>query len=76
MNVEEADESWERPGEPVPAKWGNLTRHERTRLSGIRHSHQMKLYELYGIREEDADRVEAAVEQNSHDVLAERPPRP
>jgi hypothetical protein len=76
MQVEEVDEPWERLGEPIPAKWGNLTRIERNRLSGRRHSHQMKLYELYGIHEEDADRVLAAVEQDSHDLLGERAPKP
>jgi len=75
MKSEETDRTWERPGEPVPAKWGNLTRVERTKLSGRRHSHQMKVYELYGISEEDAERVLAAVDGDSHDVLAEHSPK-
>ena len=68
MTMEEVDGPWER--ETAPAKWGNLTRAERTRLSGRRHSHQLKLHELYGISEEDAERALADVEQNRDELLA------
>jgi uncharacterized protein YjbJ (UPF0337 family) len=69
MEMEEIDGQWDRLGKTAPAKWGNLTRTERTRLSGRRHSHQLKLYELYGISEEDAERALADVEPNRGELL-------
>lgn len=75
MNVEEGDRQREQPRETGSAKWGKLTRAERVRLSERRHSHQMKVYELYGISEEDAERVLAEVEQDSHDLLPQHSPK-
>jgi len=69
MNDKEVGGRWDVPAEAVPAKWGKLTRADRRRLSGIRQSHQTKLYEHYGITQEDADRARAAVEEDSHDLL-------
>jgi uncharacterized protein YjbJ (UPF0337 family) len=69
MKLQEVDGQWDQLGETAPAKWGNLTRVERSKLSGRRHSHQLKLHELYGISEEDAERALANVEQNSDELL-------
>jgi|SRR5579862_2827535 len=74
MNREERARQGEPAEDMVSSKWENLTRSERTTLSGARHSHQMKLYELYGISEEDAERALAAVDQDSHDLLPQEGP--
>jgi uncharacterized protein YjbJ (UPF0337 family) len=69
MKMDEVDGQYERLGETATAKWGKLTRAERTKLSGMRHSHKLKLYELYGIRDEDAENTIADVEQSSDELL-------
>ncbi len=59
---EELEGPWERLGEKAETKWGKLTRAERAAASGRRHSLQVKLHELYGVSEEEAERALAAVE--------------
>lgn len=59
---EDLEGQWERLDEKAETKWGKLTRAERTAVSGRRHSHQMKLHELYGVSEEEAERALAALE--------------
>jgi uncharacterized protein YjbJ (UPF0337 family) len=54
MNREEFEGKWDPGEDKVQAKWGKLTRAERTVLSGRRSSHYVKLHKLYGISEEEA----------------------
>jgi uncharacterized protein YjbJ (UPF0337 family) len=57
MTREEFEGKWDQVDDKVPAKWGKLTRAERSELSGRRHSSQTKLHELYGVTEDEADRA-------------------
>ena len=57
MNREEFEGKWDPGQDKVQAKWGKLTRAERTVVAGRRNSHYVKLHELYGISEEEAERA-------------------
>lgn len=57
MNREDFEGKWDRGDEEVQSKWGKLTRSQRTLASGRRNSHYVKLHELYGISEEEAERA-------------------
>jgi len=63
MNREEFEGKWDPRDEQIQAKWGKLTRAQRSAVSGRRNSHYMKLHELYGISEEEAE--EAIALENS-----------
>lgn len=65
MTREEFEGKWDLVDEKVPAKWGKLTRAERSDLAGRRHSTQMKLHELYGVTEDEAERAIALQESRS-----------
>ena len=43
--------------EKMQAKWGKLTRAQRIVISGRRNSRYVKLHELYGISEEEAEQA-------------------
>lgn len=57
MTREEYEGKWDLVDEKVPAKWGNLTRAERGELAGRRYSSQVKLHEVYGVGEVEAERA-------------------
>jgi uncharacterized protein YjbJ (UPF0337 family) len=63
MHREEVEGKWDRRDEPIQGKWGKLTRAQRSAASGRRNSHYMKLHELYGISDEEAE--EAIALENS-----------
>lgn len=61
--IQDEDESpWEQLGEKLQAKWGKRTRAERNGHAGSR---SMKLHEIYGITEEEAEQALAEVERRS-----------
>ena len=62
MIVKEVEFRWEQVGDHAQGKWDNLTRAERTTLSERRHSHEVKLHELYGITEEEAELAAARMD--------------
>jgi uncharacterized protein YjbJ (UPF0337 family) len=57
MTREEVETKWDLVDEKCSAKWGKLTRVERSVLAGRRHSSRAKLHELYGISEDEAERA-------------------
>jgi len=57
MTREEVENKWDLVDAKCSAKWGKLTRAERNDLAGRRHSSQIKLHELYGISEDEAERA-------------------
>jgi len=57
MKREEVEERWDPGDEQIQAKWGKLTRAQRTVMTGRRNSHYVKLHELYGISEEETERA-------------------
>jgi len=59
MTREDYEGKWDLVDEKGPAKWGKLTRAERSELSERRHSTQVKLHELNGVTEDEAERASA-----------------
>lgn len=59
MTREEVETKWDLVDEKCSAKWGKLTRAERSELAERRHSSQVKLHELYGISEDEAEQAVA-----------------
>lgn len=57
MTREDVDNKWDLVDAKCSAKWGKLTRAERNEVAGRRHSSQVKLQELYGIGEDEAERA-------------------
>ena len=57
MTREEVENKWDLVDAKCSAKWGKLTRAERSDLSGNRHSSRPRLHELYGISEDEAERA-------------------
>ena len=53
----EVEGKWDLVDEKVPAKWGKLTRAERSELAGRRYSSQVKIHEVYGVSENEAERA-------------------
>lgn len=65
MTREEFEGKWDLADDKVPAKWGKLTRAERSELAGRRHSSQARLHELYGVTEDEAERASALEQSRS-----------
>ena len=57
MTREEVETKWDLVDEKCSAKWGKLTRAERSELTGRRESSRAKLHELYGVSEDEAERA-------------------
>jgi len=55
MTREEVGTKWDLVDKKCSAKWGKLSRAERSELAGRRHSSRVKLHELYGISEDEAE---------------------
>jgi uncharacterized protein YjbJ (UPF0337 family) len=60
MTWEEVEGRWEEMDRKVEAKWGKLTRTERTVLAGRWQKRNDRLGELYDLSEEEAHRAVVA----------------
>ena len=64
MTQEQFEWKWDQMDEKVQAKWGKLTRAERTLLAGRRRSHSLKAQGLEGMSEEVVERAIASLEKS------------